>query len=80
MRSKSSRSTRKDELKVVIADSFQAGDLSFEFAVLHHTTNLRWPVAANKITYVVLLERQPKSNSIEHHLVTFMSNKLPTKL
>ena len=35
MRSKSPRSSRKDELEVVIAHPFEAGDLPFEFAVLH---------------------------------------------
>ncbi len=34
MRRKRSRTTRKDELKVIIANLFQTGNLSFEFAIL----------------------------------------------
>lgn len=55
MRSKRSRTTREDELEIIVANPFQAGNLTFEFAVLHCYTNLRQPVAANKIMYVVLL-------------------------
>jgi len=36
VRGKRACSTRQDELEIIIADPFQAGNLSFKLTVLHH--------------------------------------------